>query len=58
MIKRSKIANSFSQHFVDVVIGYLSSQDQWDLLRTTILTILQHDCYEEGMIKVDRRVRK
>lgn len=44
------------QYLVDVIISYLSSQDQWELLRSTILIILQHDCYEEGMLNIDSRV--
>ena len=44
------------QYLADVIVGFLSSQDQWELLRTTILTILQHDCYEEGMLNVDSGV--
>jgi len=44
------------QYLVDVIIGYLSSQDQWELLRSTILTILQHDCCKEGMLNIDSRV--
>ena len=46
----------FSQYLADVVVGFLSSQDQWDLLRTTTLTILQHDCYENGMLNVESGV--
>ena len=46
----------FLQYLVDVIVGFLSSQDQWELLRTTILTILKHDCYEEGMLNLDSRV--
>ena len=50
------IVYCFLQYLGDVIVGYLSSQDQWELLHTTILTILQHDCYGEGMLNVDSRV--
>ena len=50
------LSTVFLQYLGDVIVGYLSSQDQWELLHTTILTILQHDCYGEGMLNVDSRV--
>ena len=60
MTERSKPSLQFalfiSKHLADVIVGFLSSQDQWELLRTTILTILQHDCYEGGMFNVDSEV--
>ena len=43
------------QHLADVIDGFLNSQDQWKLLCCTILTILQHDCYE-GVLIVDSEV--
>ena len=59
VIKNQKIHTTtyfHMQYLVDVIVGYLSSQDQWELLQTTILTILKHDCYEEGILNVDNRV--
>ena len=30
-----------------------SSQEQWKLLSNTIITVISHKCYNEGMINVD-----
>lgn len=34
-----------------------SSEEQWRILYNTIITVISHDCYNEGMIDVDIDVR-
>ena len=49
------MATFLLQHLADVIDGFLSSQDQWELLRSTVLTILRHNCYE-GVLVVNSEV--
>ena len=44
------------QHLADVIVGFLNSQDQWELLCSTILTMFQHNCCEKEMRNVDSEV--
>ena len=43
------------QHLEDVMVTYdqFSSQEHWKTLCDTIITVISHNCYNEGMIDVD-----
>ena len=50
------MATFLLQHLADVIDEYLTSQDQWELLHSTILTILQHHRFNGGKLIVDSEV--
>ena len=43
------------QRLADVMVtkDCFGSQQQWTLLSSTIITVISHECYIEGMIDVD-----
>ena len=37
----------------EFIKNFIKSQDQWDLLHTTILTVLKHDCFDDEALDID-----
>ncbi|XP_065909470.1 inositol 1,4,5-trisphosphate-gated calcium channel ITPR1-like [Dysidea avara] len=56
-VKISAAIGSSLLLMAEFIKNFIKSQDQWDLLHTTILTVLKHDCFDDEALDIDPVVR-